>query len=486
MDTLQPDQDLAHHAGPTADRTSRSLRVGIDGYNLALEKGTGIFTYARNLSYALRDLGVKVDVLYGNPDLGRSDPLLREISFFDPPAQRGAGILLARRLVRAFHALLLSLGVSATEVPITGKIVSRAFTARMPYFDRILNVHELFAISYAYFAIFRRRLPVRIPSPPDIMHWTYPLPIKAVGARNIYTIHDLVPLKLPYTTLDNKRYYKNLVKHVADQGDLVVTVSETSRQDIIDLLGVAPGKVVNLYQSVDIPEVFRTTPMDEVALVLKSMFRLEAGRYLLFVGAIEPKKNIGRLIEAYLGSGVDLPLVIVGPPAWKAENELVLLNDTRNKVQVWSGSELITKERIMRLHYVSFPQLMSLIRGARALLFPSLYEGFGLPVLEAMTLGTPVMTSSMGSLPEIAGDAALIVDPYSVPDMRAAIRRLASDDALTADLSRRGPEQAKRFDQHNHMVRLARAYADLLGPGAPIRPDLVAKRPKPLANSVER
>ena len=160
---------------------------------------------------------------------------------------------------------------------------------------------------------------------PDIMHWTYPLPIRLEGARNIYTLHDLVPLRLPYTTLDNKRYYLRLLRGCLRWGDHICTVSESSRRDIIDLLGARPDQVTNTYQSIRInkPPAQTDTP-EGLAAWLRGLFGLEPGRYFLFYGALEPKKNIGRLIEAYLSASLPIPLVIVGGRAWKSEGELRL------------------------------------------------------------------------------------------------------------------------------------------------------------------
>lgn len=439
------------------------LHIVIDGYNLSLEKGTGIATYARNLSFALRDIGARVDVLYGQPGVAHRNSLLQEISFFDPvePIYTRAQIWI-RRAARLFGAMTIPFGLKAKEVPITGRVITKPFENRLPYFQKIWNASNLFSLAHAYFFLYRRLLVIRLPETPSIVHWTYPVPIKVKGAKNIYTFHDLVPLRLPYTTLDKKEFYYRLVKQIATRADRIVTVSEASKRDICELLDIDSDRVDNTYQVVSIPATYMSVDQTTLSEILKGTFDLDCGKYFLFVGAIEPKKNVGRLIEAYLGSGVRIPLVMAGPVAWMAEKELALISDDYNKYLVQRGDETYTKGRIIQLDYVTFPQLMYLMQGARALLFPSLYEGFGLPVVEAMTLGTAVMTSNTSSLPEIAGDAAIMVDPYRVSEMRDVIKRLAADDGLVADLGQRGKIHAKRFGLNYYLERLSRVYSRCL------------------------
>ena len=169
-----------------------------------------------------------------------------------------------------------------------------------------------------------------------------------------------------------------------------------------------------------------------------ALFDLAPQGYFLYFGAIEPKKNVGRLIEAYLASEVTTPLIIVGGRSWRSENELRLLGTPGS--QILSGAA-----RIRKLDYLPRRMLDVLVAGARGVLFPSLYEGFGLPVVEALARGVPTMTSTAGSLPEVAGGAALLVDPYDIAAIAAAIRALDTDADLRATLSAAGPAQAARF-----------------------------------------
>jgi glycosyltransferase involved in cell wall biosynthesis len=287
------------------------------------------------------------------------------------------------------------------------------------------------------------------------------LPLKLKNAKNIYTIHDLVPLRLPYTTLDVKRRYFKLMKSLASRADHIVTVSETSKRDIVNILGIPEDRVTNTYQAVDIPAKYANKPVDIVKQEVEGTFNLTYKGYMLFFGAIEPKKNVARLIEGFLGSGVDIPLVIVGKLGWKSEQELKLLNEDVISYLEQVDKLMVTRRRIHRIDYASFPLLVSLIRGAKAVMFPSLYEGFGLPALEAMQLGTPVLSSTGGSMPEVCGDAALLVDPYDPRAIAEGIRALDTNEALREELSRKGVARAAAFSTHAYAERLDALYRRL-------------------------
>jgi glycosyltransferase involved in cell wall biosynthesis len=425
-----------------------SQTVLIDGYNLALERVTGVATYARNLSAAIHDLGHRVEVLYGLRMPDAQDPLEREAFFFDPLPQRPRGRL-RLALHRAGQVALQPGGPAISEIPRTGRVVATPFRDRLPVADRIWNGSDLFGAARAQFDALGRILPVHLPERPDIAHWTFPFPVRIPGAKNIYTLHDLVPLKLPYTTLDRTPAYRRLIRTIIDHADHIVTVSEQSKRDICELFDVPDEGVTNVSQAVHLPEDQIGKPIDLVQRELEGLFNLPYRGYFLFYGAVEPKKNVGRLIEAYLATNVDTPLLIVGSSAWKSEQELRLLT------ALDSGT---LRGRIRRLDYVPSNILITLIRGAKAVLFPSLYEGFGLPVLEAMTLGTPVLTSKEGSTPEIAGEAGLLVDPYDTAAIAEGIRTLDADPELCASLSARGLKQAELFSPERFAERTGEVY----------------------------
>lgn len=438
--------------------------VTLDGYNLAMEQGTGVATYARNLSFRLGALGAEVGVLYGKRSSTSRNALLREVTFFD--AERPLPKALARTMQDIARIVMAGTGVHATTIPVTGQVITTSDAHALPFANHIWNRPDLFRLAINYFKWTGRRLRVRLPGNPAVVHWTYPLPIMVPGAKNIYTMHDMVPLRLPYTTLDSKGHYFRLCRMIAKRADHIVTVSDCSASDIVSLLGADPSRVTNTYQSVEIPRHIAEASEAEVTQDLRATFRLHPGGYFLFFGAIEPKKNVDRIIEAYLASGSTRQLVIVGKDAWAGQGQRAsrLLPRVDEKWLTRESDEV--KHRIVRMDYAPFRLLVSLIRGARGVLFPSLYEGFGLPALEAMKLGTPVLTTGTSSLPEIVGDAALTVDPYSVRDIANGIAALDADDALCGRLAEAGPRRAALFGPGPIERRLSDLYARL---GVPLR-----------------
>lgn len=449
-------------------------RIGVDGYNIAMTRGTGVATYGRALCQALGGMGYSLDGFFGLDVARDAPPALREIQFFGAlgaePATAPPKMTL-RRFVR--RALISSAPRHLIEVPRAGHVVAAAFDGRIPNFERLFTLGNLFDVSVRYFYRYGRFMPVIVPDPPAIMHWTYPLPVHLQGAANIYTIHDLVPLRMPHTSTEDKRHHFRLIETCLRDAAHICTVSETSRRDILEMFPTTdPARVTNTYQAVTAPDAALAISETALAARLRSLFDLDCGGYFLYFGALEPKKNIGRLIEAYLGAELDTPLVIVGARAWRSEHELRLLNGAH-------GSSLKGVARIRQLDYLPEPLLMHLVRGARAVLFPSLYEGFGLPVLEAMTMGVPVLTSTTSALPEVAGDAALMVDPYDVGALVAALRRLDSESALRQRLAMAGPLRAAQFSTAAYADRLRVLYTRVIeGRGRrPVKPERFSTAP---------
>jgi glycosyltransferase involved in cell wall biosynthesis len=303
---------------------------------------------------------------------------------------------------------------------------------------------------------------VNVPDDYSLFHATQVIPLRVPGAANIYTIHDIVPLLLPYTTLDDKKFFLTLVRHLCKTADHIVTVSESAKADIISLTGIPESRITNTYQAVTIPPAYLAESESSVASTIENLFGLEYKKYFLFCGALEPKKNVSRLLSAYAASGSNYPLIMAGPLGWNYDNELRQIEQDEFKSWKISGDRITSQKRVRRLDYLPFAQLVALFRGARALLFPSLYEGFGLPVLEAMTLGTPVMTSNTGALAEISGEAALLVDPLNIKEMTIAIQKLEADNDLCVELASRGRTQAAKFSMQNYRRRIGDLYRFVL------------------------
>ena len=436
-------------SGDSTARVDPRGRIAIDGYNLALKQGTGVATYGRATATAIRRLGLGLDGVFGVNTPNHADPLRREVAYFDPPADT------RRRNLINFLRGAAEVGAAwlrppqARQIVTTGAVTPETARDRLPAFDRVWNHRRLFTLAQHHFRHTGQALRVHVAEPPAVMHWTYPVPVELAGCLNIYTVHDLVPLRLPDTTLDDKARHLRLLRLLVRRADRLVTVSEASRRDIVSLLDVAPERVTNTWQSVE--PFAPSTEADTQALVRGSL-GLPPGSYLLFFGAIEPKKNVGRLLEAYYASGVTTPLVLVGKEAWSTDDELGLMR----AAQAGEGSG-----RVIHLDHAPRVLLQALVRGARAVAFPSLYEGFGLPVAEAMAAGAAVLTSDRASLPEVAGDAALQVDPYDVPALSRALRRLDGDPALRAELGGRARAQAERFSPAAYAERLATLYRSL-------------------------
>lgn len=420
------------------------MRIMIDGMNLALEQGTGVATYSKNLSYCIRRNGHEITALYGKPMRAYDDPLLREAMFFDnykdPPFFRNDEFF--RNAINSF------LPTRASEIPLTDKVLKDHIAGSLPDVDAYMNANRLFKIADMRTYMHRGVLNIHLPKPIDIAHWTYPIPARIVGAKNIYTLHDLVPLKLPYTTLDSKsRYFRALMK-LKQTADHFVTVSDTSKADIVDMLGVDESFVTNTYQSVRIPQTLLDDPMEQLHINLDAMNideDLGLGGFYLFVGAIEPKKNLKRVVEAYLQSGVKLPFIVVGRKAWQFDEVMSLIKRSNH---------------IHYLDYLPFNQLITLLRAARGVFFPSLYEGFGLPVLEAFLCGAPVVTANASSTREIAGDGAILVDPYNTTEIRDAFRTLeeSGNEQIRFDMTERGRAQAGLFTEEKIAANLEEMY----------------------------
>lgn len=273
------------------------------------------------------------------------------------------------------------------------------------------------------------------PGPSGIMHWTYPVPIHLLGWRNVYTVHDAIPLTSPdFSPIDPVRH-RRVLTAIAGCASGIATVSAAAGAGIAAALTIDPTRIVDCGQAVLPGPIGR---IDDARLPLDG--------YFLFCGSIEPRKNLTRLAAAWRASGVATPLVIVGADGWQADAIVPELE----------------RAGVIRLPYLPAADLRALQAGARAFLFPTLAEGFGLPIIEAMALGTPVLTSNAGATAEVAGGAALLVDPTDTAAIAAAIRRLDGDVALRATLATAGRARSAAYALPVFAARLAALYAAVL------------------------
>ena len=228
----------------------------------------------------------------------------------------------------------------------------------------------LFQEAQIFFDLHRRPMPVATDGPAGVMHWTYPVPLYMEGWRNIYTVHDAIPLNQPLLSPIDARRHRRLLEAITRCADRLLAVSETARGDIVAALGCDAELVVT------VPQGVAPLPADGPLPA-----GLSAGDFYLFCGSIEPRKNLIQLVQAHAASGTGRPLVIAGPDGWRAREIL---------------ARIVGRPNVIRLPYQTRENLGALVRDARAVLFPSLAEGFGLPVIEAMIMGTPVMASDAG------------------------------------------------------------------------------------------
>lgn len=425
------------------------VRVMVDAYNLEMPHGTGIKTYGRTLVSALQTLDADVSLLYSRM-VGRSSfETLNELIFRDALCNGRGTAPNKIRLLRRFTLAMTGTAETMTEVFQSGhihvkqapyEIGCRQYTAPR-CFDEAMSIHYRTG----------HELMLAPPRPIDVFHSTYPLPLQIRGARRITTIHDLIPIILPQLSLDRKDEVFLRHKKTIDESDLIVTVSEASRRDILNVFHVPEDKVQVTYQPVAVTDVAETEK--HLADLALSRLSLEPHRYILFVGAIEPKKNVRSLIDAYAKLGTDQKLVIVGKKAWMWEEQI-------GHLEAMFGPRWT--RRIKLLDYLPYDDVRYLFKYATCFVFPSLYEGFGLPPLEAMTMGTPVITSNTSSLPEVCGDAALYIDPEDPAGLANQLERVLNSAELRQTMSAAGRRQAQKFSTAAYLDRLATAYRTVL------------------------
>ncbi len=288
----------------------------------------------------------------------------------------------------------------------------------------------------------------------DILHdpcGIAPFPITGFSKgdwKRVVTVHDAVPLLYPKLQPALTRVtFQTRVRWSRFSSDAIVTVSESAKSDLIRTLKVPESKV----------------HVTELATIQPSLDQIQRWRqqdlsgfgirrpYFLFVGSINPRKNVGRALQAFaslIDEGIDAEFVLAGPPQRLLETT-VLPEQTKN--------------RIVSTGYLNDEQLHVLYANAVAVVYPSLYEGFGLPVLEGMAHATPVISSNVSSIPEVAGDAALLIDPNDTNAILNGMRAVLSDDSLASRLRQKGYKQATRFDWATTARKTLQVYNALLG-----------------------
>jgi glycosyltransferase involved in cell wall biosynthesis len=344
----------------------------------------------------------------------------------------------ARGLVRALDALHAPL-VIHTALPAAVSPL-RATVRRAPAFvvpERGLRGH-LARLMWAQVALGRRVARDGV----DVLVNTIPEGPLVSSVPQVTVVHDVIPLDFPGDYPRQQLYFRRLVPAVLRRARMVVAVSEATRRRVIDAYGLSPARVRTVLNGFDVERFSPEGPaFGDCALP-----------YVLFVGNLLPHKNLPRLVQAFAAAAASSParLVVVGGGRPRAVAQLRALAER-------AGATVEIRS------FVPPPELAPLLRGARALVLPSLAEGFGLPAVEAMACGTPVIVSNVSALPEVVGDAALLVDPLDVTALGEAIARVLSDDRLRKELGARGLERAARFSWSRCAAELLTVVREVAG-----------------------
>ena len=290
-------------------------------------------------------------------------------------------------------------------------------------------------------------------NPVDVLHVQFTAPL-VPPCPVVASIHDLAFEHLPRTFKRRSSMQLRLtVRHTAKRAAHIITLSEYSRRDIMETYGIAPDRITVTPAAA--PDSFAPVTDEKELSLVRELYGIEED-YILSVGSIQPRKNLSRLIAAYSSlrraqPGVKLPqLVLAGKYAW-------LYDETLRTI-----SELELSNSVRLTGYVPEAHLPALYSGALCFVYPSYFEGFGLPPLEAMKCGVPVIVGNRTSLPEVVGDAALLVDPFNVSEIASAMQRVIGDAGLRSQLIAKGLEQAKLFDWRDTARKTLAVYEQAL------------------------
>jgi glycosyltransferase involved in cell wall biosynthesis len=320
--------------------------------------------------------------------------------------------------------------VKYIPIPIMARIWNRLpGTSVMPYMDTILGKGVYFLTNFR----------------------SWPL----LNSKSITLVHDIAFRLYPESlTPRHRAFLEGQVALWKSRSTLIATVSESSKRDIHMHLGIENDRIVVLYNGVDTGK-FYPRPKDEVNAVMRK-YGLPA-QYILYVGNLEPRKNLMRVLEAYLSLPASLRhtcgLVLVGGSSWLGDELYMKIREA-----IAAGAQIVHPDS-----YVPDEELPAIYSGARMLAWPALHEGFGMPLLEAMACGTPVLTADNSSLPEVAGKAAVYVKAESTKEITDAMAKLLTDDRLREQLITAGHERVTHFTWARSAHQLLGLADELLG-----------------------
>ncbi len=289
----------------------------------------------------------------------------------------------------------------------------------------------------------------------DLYHATdFVLPPTRSKTRTLLTVHDLSFVRVPETASPKqKAYLDKVVPRSVQRADHVLADSQATKDDLVALYNTPPDKITVLLSGVDAR--FKRVDDGVEIMTTRKKYGIGTRPYILTLGTVQPRKNYSRVIQALARlreQNYDLDLVIVGGRGWLEDPIYATIHDTG------------MQDFVHLAGFADDEDLPTLYSGAACFAFPSLYEGFGLPVLEAMACGTPVATSNISSLPEVAGNAALTVNPYDLDAITRSIQRLIDDATLRDELVQKGYERVKQFTWTAAARHLRQIYTEMLAP----------------------
>jgi glycosyltransferase involved in cell wall biosynthesis len=248
--------------------------------------------------------------------------------------------------------------------------------------------------------------------------------------RSIIMVHDLIPIRFPKPKSPLNPYFRYYIPQVCQQAQHIICNSQATASDLIDYFKIPASKITPIHLAVD----------NSQFKVINSAKQLNKLPYFLYIGRHDPHKNVPKIIDAFaqLPNNKDYELWLVGPP-----------DDRYTPYLEQQAKELKIHSQVKFLNYVSSQELPIIINQAISLVFPTLWEGFGFPILEAMACGTPVITSNISSLPEVAGDAAILVNPHRSQEISNAMYNIATDEKMRQQLRDLGLKRAKKFSWKN-------------------------------------
>lgn len=292
----------------------------------------------------------------------------------------------------------------------------------------------------------------------------------------VITVHDLAIYDHPewfpsqYQGAALSFSERVIVPYSVKKAKRIIAVSEQTKKDLVRIFKLKEEKIDVVHEGSEPPETFIVS-QEKAGGVLSAM-RLASGRYCLFLGTIEPRKNITKAIRGFVRfirqdflKYQDLDFVIAGRRGWKYEPIFEAMSEGNSDLAAAAVAHGVTpREQIRYIGYLPHQDKAAVVGNAAAFIFPSLYEGFGLPVIEAMSLGVPVITSRRASLPEICGDAALLVEPESDEEIAAALRQVFDDKDFVAVLSKKARQRAAKFNWQRTARETIRVYERALKP----------------------